>query len=231
MTVHHGTKIVQTVGESQCLWISHAFTHLLHTTMNISQMRIDMFHGFTVEHRLQAKHTMHARVIRAQVHDEVVFIKHAMLGCNQVSLLIEVPFRSEITLWFIGCREHVGFRTRIKILAERIALKVITHEQTAHVRMTKELDAQEIKHFTLKQVGSIPQINRGWNDIFLAYLLCNRSDRAALMAFCVLKNIDTAQAFLTKVFTNNGNKIVEMLFVLQLRHLCGKVIELKFYVI
>ena len=51
------------------------------------------------------------------------------------------------------------------------------------------------------------------------------------MTLCIFKNVDTSETFLTKVFTDNGNKVVEMFLVLQLRHFISEVIESEFNII
>ena len=55
--------------------------------------------------------------------------------------------------------------------------------------------------------------------------------RAALAGLSILENIDTSETFLTEVFTDDGNKVVEMLLVLQLRHFRGEIIKTQFNII
>ena len=59
VTMMHSAKIVQTIGQSQCLRISHILHHLLKTTMNVAKMWIDMLYCLTINNSLQTKHTVH----------------------------------------------------------------------------------------------------------------------------------------------------------------------------
>ena len=51
------------------------------------------------------------------------------------------------------------------------------------------------------------------------------------MILGILKNVDTTEAFLTEVLAYNSNKLIEMLVVLQLRHLGAKVVKAEFFVV
>ena len=79
MTMLHGTQVVQTVGQCQRLGIGHTFPHLLDSTMDIAEMRIDALHGLTVEHCLQAKHTVGGRVLGTDVDHIVIRTKEFVL--------------------------------------------------------------------------------------------------------------------------------------------------------
>ena len=47
--------------------------------MDIAEVRIDALDSFTVEHRLQAEHTVSGRVLRADVDDVVIVAKQFVL--------------------------------------------------------------------------------------------------------------------------------------------------------
>ena len=69
------------------------------------------------------------------------------------------------------------------------------------------------------------------NHITAIHLLGDGLYRAALVGLSILKNIDTSETFLTEVFTDDGNKVVEMLLVLQLRHFRSEIIKTQFNII
>jgi hypothetical protein len=79
VTMVHGAEIVQSVSEGERLRIGHALHHLLHTAVDISEVRIDVLDGLTVNHSSQTKHTVGTRVVRTEVDDEVVVIEQRCL--------------------------------------------------------------------------------------------------------------------------------------------------------
>ena len=91
--------------------------------------------------------------------------------------------------------------------------------------MTEELDANEVKHLALKQFSRLPQIDDSRDNVATVYLLGDGLDRTTLVIVGILQDVNTSIAFLAKVLTYDGNKVVEMFLVLQFRHLTRKVIE------
>lgn len=87
----HGTEIVQSVSESERLRIGHALHHLLHTAVDISEVRIDVLDGLTVYDSSQTKHAVGTRVVRTEVDDEVVVVEQAVLGLHEITAVVEVP--------------------------------------------------------------------------------------------------------------------------------------------
>ena len=88
-------------------------------------------------------------MVRTEVDDEIVVVKETVLSLCEVSELVKVVFRCPICLRLIRHGELVGLGTHIKIFTKRVALEVAAHKETAHVRMSKELDAQEVEDLTL----------------------------------------------------------------------------------
>ena len=158
MTVHHGRQVVHTVGQCQRLRISELFAEFLDATMDIAQMRIDPGDGLTVQHRLQTKYTVGRRVLRTDVHDEIVICKQRMLCTDKLTLLVEIPLRGRIKFDIILRSVHILCRIHVVILTQRISLEVVSQEETAHIRMTEELDAIEVVDLAFKQIGICPQI-------------------------------------------------------------------------
>ena len=225
VAVHHGREVVETVGESECLRIGHAFPHLLDTAVDISEVRIDALHLLAVENGLQAKHTVCRRVVRTDVHYEVGVFEEALLCSYEVAVGVEAVHNGVVRLWLVGKRELVCLGAHVEVLAQRIAVEVGTQEQTAHVGVAEELDAYEVVHLTLEQLGCLPELNDGRNHIAAVHLLCDGAYGAALVVVGVLKNVDTSQAFLAEVLADDGNKVVEMFLVLQFRHLTREIVE------
>ena len=199
--------------------------------MDITEVRIDALHGLTIDDSLQTEHTVGRWVVRTDVDYVVILIEATLLGSYQVTILAQAVLYGEIILRLIGARELVGLRAHVEVLAERIALEVGAEEETAHVWVTQELDADEIEYFTLQQVSYLPEIDDCRDDVRTIHLLGDGLDRDALIVLSVLKDIDTSETFLTEVFTDDGNKVVEMLLVLQLRHLRGEIVKTQFNII
>ena len=229
--MHHGREVVQTVGQSQGLRIGHALPHLLDTTVDIAEVRIDALHGLAVDQSLEAEHTVGRRVVRTDVHHIVVIAEATLLVGYQVSVLAQGIFHSEVILRLVGARELVGLGAHVEVLAQGVALEVGAEEETAHVRVTQELDADEIEYLALQQVCSLPEIDDCRNHVRTVHLLGDGLHGATLVVLSVLQDVDTSKTFLTEVLTDDGNKVVEMLLVLQLRHLSGKVVKTQFNVI
>ena len=148
-----------------------------------------------------------------------------------MSILAQGILHGEVILRLISARELVCLRTHIEVLAQWIALEIGTEEKTAHVWVTQELDADEIEDFTLQKVSYLPKVNYCRNYITAIHLLGDGLYRAALVGLSILENIDTSETFLTEVFTDDGNKVVEMLLVLQLRHFRSEIIKTQFNII
>ena len=218
MAVHHRREVVQTVGQCQSLRIGHSLPHLLDTAVNVTEVWIDALHGLAVDNGLQTEHTVGGWVVRTDIHHIVVIVKTALLGFYQMSVGTQRVLYGEVVLWLVGAGELVCLRIHIEVLAQWMSLEVGAKEKSAHVWMTQELDADEIEHLALQQVSHLPKIDDCRNHITAIHLLGDGLYRAALVGLSILKNIDTSETFLTEVFTDDGNKVVEMLLVLQLRH-------------
>ena len=231
MAVHHRRKIIQTVGQCQCLWIGHVLPHLLDTTVNVTEVWIDTLHGLTIDNGLQAEHTVGRWVVRTDVDNIVVLIKATLLCSNEMTIFAQGILHGEVILWLISTRELVCLRTHIEVLAQWIALEIGAEEKTAHIWVTQELDADEIEYLTLQEVSHLPKVNNCRNHITAIHLLGDGLYRAALAGLSILENIDTSETFLTEVFTDDGNKVVEMLLVLQLRHFRSEIIKTQFNII
>ena len=95
--------------------------------------------------------------------------------------------------------------------------------------MSKELDAVEVEYLTLQQVGNLPDAGDGRDDeVVLPHSLCQHLHAGALVSLGILENIDTSESLLaTEVFANDSNEVVEMLLLLKVCHLKGKLVKVK----
>ena len=96
--------------------------------------------------------------------------------------------------------------------------------------MTKELDAVEIEHLALQQVGHLPDVAHCGDDkILFAHLLCQHLHACALAGVGVLKDIYTSQSLLVaEVLSDDSDEVVEMLLLLEVCHLGGKLVKVKY---
>ena len=171
-------------------------------------------------------------MLRTDIDDIVVFCKQTVLLAYEFAIfqrILATIFRFHIIDKGVAV-------VKLPILAERITFEVVTQEQTAHIGMTEELDAVEVKDLTLQDIGNLPQLADSRNNMFnscigSAYLTGNRLHGSTLVGIGILQNIDTTQTFLTKVLTNDGNEVIEMLFLLQLLHLLCKAVKFEYLIL
>ena len=78
--------------------------------------------------------------------------------------------------------------------------------------MSDELDAEEVVNLTFQQVGSLPKVSHRW-QVRILTIGGNDFNRDAFVGLGILKNIDTPEPFLSKIFTNDGDEEVEMFFI------------------
>ena len=98
--------------------------------------------------------------------------------------------------------------------------------------MAQELDAEEVEHLALQQVGVVPKVGHGWHHVVVAvHLVGNLLHRHALMALRVFKDVYAAEAFLAEILADNRHQVVEMLLILQLCHLSGKVVKTEYLIL
>ena len=100
----------------------------------------------------------------------------------------------------------------VVVFSQGIAYEITTQVEPSHVGMSDELDAEEVVNFTFQQVGSLPKVSHRWQVRVLA-VGGNDFNRDEFVGLSVLKNIDTPETFLPKVFTNDGDEEVEMFFI------------------
>ena len=112
--------------------------------MNITQVWINLGYSLTIQHRLQTKHTVCRRVLRTNIHNEVIISKQRTLCTNEFTILIKIPLCSCIKFYIILRSIHVLSRIHVIILTEWITLKVVSQVEATHIRVTKELNTIEV---------------------------------------------------------------------------------------
>ena len=140
MAVHHGTEVVHSIGQRQGLRIGVRLAHLLHSTVDISQMRINSLHGFTVQHTLQAKYAVRTGVLRTNVDNEIVVCKQRNASLYQVTVLVERILERVIQLHILFQSVLVVLGRDIEVLTKWIAFEIIAQIKTAHILVTQELN-------------------------------------------------------------------------------------------
>jgi len=118
---HHGRKIVHTVGQGQRLRVGIILAHLLYTTVNIAQMRINFLNDLAFEHRLKPQYTVGRRVLRTDIHHEIAVREQFVLLGNQFSVGCERILHTVIR--FLVVFQRISLYGFI-ILAQRISLEI-----------------------------------------------------------------------------------------------------------
>ena len=150
MAVHHGAEVVEAVGQGQSLRVSVLFAHLLHTAVNVAEVRVYLLYNLAVEHGLQPEHAVGRGVLRANVHNEVVVGEQLVLLSLQVAVGVERILVRKVGFYVVVERISVVLRAHVIVLAERIAHKIAAQVEAAHVGVSEELDAEEIEHLALE---------------------------------------------------------------------------------
>ena len=110
-------------------------------------------------------------MVRTDIDYVVILVKATLLCSNEMSVFAQGILHGEVILWLISTRELVGIWAHIEILAQWIALEIGTEEETAHIWVTQELDADEIEYLTLQKISYLPKVNNCRNHITAIYLL------------------------------------------------------------
>ena len=164
-------------------------------------------------------------VLRTNVDDILVVGEQLVLLRLQVSVLVQPVLHAVVRLHVVLQRIVV---VELPVLAEGESLEVAAKEETAHVGMTQEQDAEEVVDLTLQQVGNLPDVNHGGDNALAVDHLGQHLHRATLVGRGVLQDIDATQAFLfAEVFTYDSDKIVEALLVLQVLHFLSELVKVE----
>ena len=134
----------------------------------------------------------------------------------------------KVGLYVVVERISVVLRAHVIVLAERIAHKIAAQVEAAHVGVSEELDAEEVEHLALEQVGRLPEVAHCGDDIVVTNALGHLLHRQALVGIGVLKNVYTPEALLAEVFADDSNKVVKMLVIPQLGHFGGEAVLVEY---
>ena len=155
MAVLHGTQVIQTVGQGQRLRVSEAFVHLLDAAMDVAAVHVNLVDGFSFERHAETEHAVCGRVLGADVYHIFVFAKQLGFLFQGVSVFFQLYFVGGIRSLFIRHAQWVLLLGFI-VLTERETDPIVAQEQTTHVWVSYEDDAEEIVYFPFWQVGSFP---------------------------------------------------------------------------
>ena len=179
-----------------------------------------------VEYRLQAEHSVGCRMLGTDIDNIVVIGEKRMLHSHQFSVFIKAVF--ERTFRFGVIRKHIRvvLRTHVVVLTERIALEIRAQVYAAHILVAKKLDAEKVVNLTLQYLGTFPQVaHRRYIRLVTVGIHCLNA--RALVSLRVLQYINAPESFLAEVFSDNGDKEVEMLIIPQFCHLGGKSVQFE----
>ena len=152
-------QVVQPVRESQRLWISQAFAQLLNAAMDITQHGIDFLHRLAVERGAQAQGTVRRRMLRPDVHHEVIRVEHHVLPPFQCAVGHQPKFFRHVGILFISHVQRIA--VHVVILAQGVTFPILAQEKAAHIGIAREEDAQEIIRLALLDFRRLPQSAHG----------------------------------------------------------------------
>ena len=219
VTVLHSTQVVQTVSQRQSLRISHTFANLLHTTVNVTQHRVDFANRLTLQVHAEVKHTVSRRVLRTNIHHIIVGTKNFVLHLIDRAILLQLIFIRHISQRLIRhvLRIKRIILLRVVILTERIAHPILAHKQAAHVRMVCKDNAIEVINLTLIHVSNIPKVaNRGNHGVFAVFY--HTLHTSLLMVFSILHLINHTDTLFHPVHTREVQQKVHALLIVQTLH-------------
>ena len=191
-------QVIQAVGQCQCLWIGEAFAHLFDASVDVAAVYVQLLDDFPFQTYTETEYTMSGRVLRADIDDVFIFVEQNITLFDYTTVGQFFVVVSYIVRLFVRHTEWV--EAFVIILAERMSYPVFTQIQTAHVRVTDEVDAEEIVCFTLVELGCFPDVAYTWEFRVLAigrYGL----DYLVLTCRCFFDVVNHTQAFFSPIHT------------------------------
>ena len=86
MTIVMSCQIIQTVGQSQCLWIGEAFAHLFDASVNVTAVYVQLLDDFTFEGNTETKDSVSRWMLRTDVDNVFILIKQDFTLFNDTSV-------------------------------------------------------------------------------------------------------------------------------------------------
>ena len=133
-----------------------AFGDLLGAAVMIAEVDIDILDLFAVELGNQAQHAMGPGMMGAEVEDHRLVIDALHLLAAEETLRIA---RHHLHRRFRRKRLHLGGAADM-LLAQRVPLPVVGHEDAPQIRMTLEIDAEHVEDLALVPVGRGPNVGQ-----------------------------------------------------------------------
>ena len=157
MAVLHGTEVVHTVGQRQCLGIGERLVNLFNTAVDIAKDGVNLLNGFPFECHTEVEHTVGRGVLRTDVHHIIAVCKNRIAPAGNRTIGIQCQFFSIVRQGFVGHAERIVL-LRLIILTERITHPVFAQEYATHIGVTRKADAVEVKYFALVNVCHCPKV-------------------------------------------------------------------------
>ncbi len=152
-------EIVKTVHEVESLRISQFLAYFFNTAVNITHVDIDLLYSLSVYRRTETEHAMGSRVLRTDIHNEIIRFEHTHFLCLNSSVLILNICCCEITLTFTFSCEMVVLGTFVIILTQWIPVPINAEEQTTHIGIADKDNSEEVIDLTFENSGNLPKIS------------------------------------------------------------------------
>ena len=196
----HCTEIVQTVCQRQCLWISQLFVQFFHTTVNVSQYRINLANSFTFQFHTEVQYSVSRWVLWTDIDYVIFWFKDfATFSMIVHTILIVHQTRSFVCQRFVGHTCWIEL-FRFIILTHRIAHPVFAQEDATHIGIADELYAVEVEYFTFVDICDlIPSAHTGQHRV---YSVCRLYFIAlAFTCFRIFQVIDDTESLFSPIHT------------------------------
>ena len=226
MTVLMRAQIVQPVRQRQSLLISKALVHLFYTAVDISQNRVYTADILTVDGSTHTQHTMSGRMLRTDVHHEILLAEHHILMPLYRSVRTQSVFLRHVGVHLILHVQRI--RVHIVVLAQRESLPVLAQEDAAHVRISREADAEEIEHLAFLDLCRFPQMaDRRQKSVFP--VRSHGFKYNAITRGSTFQIIQRAQSFFSPVHSYDVAQIVHRFCRIVFQLLCLNCQFFRFY--
>ena len=158
MAVHVCGQVIQAVCQCQGLRISQALTHFFNAPVDVSAIDVYFFHDFAFQGYPETQYPVSGRVLRSDVYDIFVVFKNGMHLLFQFPGFGQFYRRDNVFIDFAFQTDGVDFRVSVVVFPERIAHPVVAQEQSAHVGVVDEPDAEETEYLAFIEISRCPHV-------------------------------------------------------------------------
>ena len=167
LVAHHG-HVVEPIHVADALIERLAFGQLLGTPMQQADMRIRALNDFAVHLQHQAQHAVGRRMLRPEIHREILNLSHCRAdpsGHGSITVVIANGPRHEYARFdadrlvndppLLRVVTHLDVADQREILAERMTDEAVVGQYAAQIRMALEQNAEQVEGFALVPVRPI----------------------------------------------------------------------------